>query len=118
MPLTRPLLWLAFFKQRTAYEIYQCGWSSGVCSSDLVHRDRLARERGEIGLESPGQQPRVRGYSVAFVDDQDVAGHQVASRYRLSSFVTDHRRVRRKVSGQRFDRTLRLLFLQEGEARV
>src|ERR1044072_4353969 len=24
-----------FFKQRTAYEIYQCDWSSDVCSSDL-----------------------------------------------------------------------------------
>ena len=26
-----------FFKQKTAYEIYQCDWSSDVCSSDLVH---------------------------------------------------------------------------------
>ena len=29
-----------FFKQKTAYEIYQCDWSSDVCSSDL-----------EIGVE-------------------------------------------------------------------
>ena len=29
--------WLFFFfKQKTAYEIYQCDWSSDVCSSDLV----------------------------------------------------------------------------------
>ena len=26
---------LFFFKQKTAYEIYQCDWSSDVCSSDL-----------------------------------------------------------------------------------
>ena len=26
-----------FFKQKTAYEIYQCDWSSDVCSSDLIH---------------------------------------------------------------------------------
>ena len=26
-----------FFKQKTAYEIYQCDWSSDVCSSDLAH---------------------------------------------------------------------------------
>ena len=26
-----------FFKQKTAYEIYQCDWSSDVCSSDLVY---------------------------------------------------------------------------------
>ena len=25
-----------FFKQKTAYEIYQCDWSSDVCSSDLI----------------------------------------------------------------------------------
>ena len=24
-----------FFKQKTAYEVYQCDWSSDVCSSDL-----------------------------------------------------------------------------------
>ena len=28
---------LFFFKQKTAYEIYQCDWSSDVCSSDLAH---------------------------------------------------------------------------------
>ena len=27
-----------FFKQKTAYEIYQCDWSSDVCSSDLRSR--------------------------------------------------------------------------------
>ena len=27
-----------FFKQKTAYEIYQCDWSSDVCSSDLAVR--------------------------------------------------------------------------------
>ena len=25
-----------FFKQKTAYEVYQCDWSSDVCSSDLL----------------------------------------------------------------------------------
>ena len=30
-----------FFKQKTAYEIKECDWSSDVCSSDLsyVHTD-------------------------------------------------------------------------------
>ena len=27
---------ICFFKQKTAYEIYQCDWSSDVCSSDLT----------------------------------------------------------------------------------
>ena len=26
-----------FFKQKTAYEILTCDWSSDVCSSDLKH---------------------------------------------------------------------------------
>ena len=29
------MVFLFFFKQKTAYEIYQCDWSSDVCSSDL-----------------------------------------------------------------------------------
>ena len=31
-----------FFKQKTAYEIYQCDWSSDVCSSDLGYSNALA----------------------------------------------------------------------------
>ena len=27
--------WFFFFKQKTAYEIKECDWSSDVCSSDL-----------------------------------------------------------------------------------
>ena len=30
------LFFFFFFKQKTAYEIYQCDWSSDVCSSDLL----------------------------------------------------------------------------------
>src|ERR1044072_747183 len=33
---------LFFFKQKTAYEIYQCDWSSDVCSSDLFVAWQLA----------------------------------------------------------------------------
>ena len=31
-----------FFKQKTAYEIYQCDWSSDVCSSDLKRWIRVS----------------------------------------------------------------------------
>ena len=41
------MCYLFFLKQKTAYEIYQCDWSSDVCSSDLVGRDAtLAELRG------------------------------------------------------------------------
>ena len=32
-----------FFKQKTAYEIYQCDWSSDVCSSDLRGGGRVGK---------------------------------------------------------------------------
>ena len=34
-----------FFKQKTAYEIYQCDWSSDVCSSDLLEKRRNLWEK-------------------------------------------------------------------------
>jgi len=34
-----------FFKQKTAYEILGCDWSSDVCSSDLAGVHRLRRSR-------------------------------------------------------------------------
>ena len=30
-----------FFKQKTAYEIKECDWSSDVCSSDLVKMGKI-----------------------------------------------------------------------------
>ena len=38
-----------FFKQKTAYEILTCDWSSDVCSSDLIKSGALPqREMGSI----------------------------------------------------------------------
>ena len=39
-----------FFKQKTAYEIYQCDWSSDVCSSDLIDRLGFHTRPGFLGL--------------------------------------------------------------------
>ena len=35
-----------FFKQKTAYEIVDCDWSSDVCSSDLGEDDERDEEAG------------------------------------------------------------------------
>ena len=35
-----------FFKQKTAYEILTCDWSSDVCSSDLATRFGQYKKRG------------------------------------------------------------------------
>ena len=62
-----------FFKQKTAYEIYQCDWSSDVCSSDLAYfvpswklrraLRRAARQGADVRLLLPGPEtdhPAVR----------------------------------------------------------
>src|SRR5210317_1363059 len=36
-----------FFKQKTAYEISECDWSSDVCSSDLSHKQKTTYEISE-----------------------------------------------------------------------
>ena len=41
-----------FFKQKTAYEIYQCDWSSDVCSSDLPD---IRKELIDLGLDRSKQ---------------------------------------------------------------
>ena len=38
-----------FFKQKTAYEIYQCDWSSDVCSSDLIASPPVVKIENTIG---------------------------------------------------------------------
>ena len=38
----------AFFKQKTAYEIVDCDWSSDVCSSDLLTIHFQTRARGVL----------------------------------------------------------------------
>ena len=35
------ILFFFFFKQKTAYEIKECDWSSDVCSSDLYVKDDI-----------------------------------------------------------------------------
>ena len=40
---------ITFFKQKTAYEIYRCDWSSDVCSSDLAKYDLIILETSGIG---------------------------------------------------------------------
>ncbi len=54
-----------FFKQKTAYEIYQCDWSSDVCSSDLAYQfldgsaypAHMARVRGAAPKTPERQEP-------------------------------------------------------------
>src|SRR3546814_2005323 len=49
-----------FFKQKTAYEMRMCDWSSAVCSSDLASpRDNNEIIELEPGAPSGGDSPRI-----------------------------------------------------------
>ena len=50
-----------FFKQKTAYEIYQCDWSSDVCSSDLTGAGRVHA----LSDEPDGEGPVARAFHLA-----------------------------------------------------
>ena len=43
-----------FFKQKTAYEIKECDWSSDVCSSDLSKSDHIIELVNGAKLDSEG----------------------------------------------------------------
>src|SRR5213593_3842958 len=52
--------YIFFFKQKTAYEMVSCDWSSDVCSSDLAERERhadRARRAVRIGAAAPAARP-------------------------------------------------------------
>src|SRR6188508_2173154 len=55
-----------FFKQKTAYEMAQCDWSSDVCSSDVVLGDALGKARAAVAedaaltVEGDGRRDRDR----------------------------------------------------------
>src|SRR5213596_698564 len=76
-------IYLFFFKQKTAYEIRPCDWSSDVCSSDLA-RTRAgrravggARDARQLDVAEPGR----RG-SLEIVPVHVVVALQLRVRYR------------------------------------
>ena len=60
-----------FFKQKTAYEMFSCDWSSDVCSSDLFTDELyLDREPPEM-LELADDLSRALGHYLKNGDDKD-----------------------------------------------
>src|SRR3546814_3858868 len=55
-----------FFKQKTAYEMRISDWSSDVCSSDLLERERTASEQAgarKAMVGSGDRSERIRTYN-------------------------------------------------------
>jgi len=46
-----------FFKQKTAYEISVCDWSSDVCSSDLVEPGMVRVQQWRPSTEQEAKSP-------------------------------------------------------------
>src|ERR1044072_9929882 len=47
------------FKRKTAYEIYQCDWSSDVCSSDLGSDSRGVAKLSRRFFSAPQMSPKL-----------------------------------------------------------
>ena len=73
-----------FFKQKTAYEIYQCDWSSDVCSSDLPAGGRVEGTCIEAAPDLAGR-VAVRGVTPGI-------GRLILDRTGWSAFVRVSRR--------------------------
>jgi hypothetical protein len=78
-------------------------------------RHGLAGQRRRVDLQASCDQSRVGRDPVALVEEDDVAGHELAGIYELAPFVAeDGDRVRQKCR-QCLDRPLGLVLLQERE---
>ena len=67
------LVFFFFFKQKTAYEIYQCDWSSDVCSSDLMARNAGTLAIGVAWGYHPASELRDAGADDVIVDFDELA---------------------------------------------
>src|SRR5213080_1975865 len=83
-----------FFKQKTAYEIPLCDWSSDVCSSDLVpgplqRRRRRHREfqREAAGADIAPELLAEQGFDIGLVVDDENINAQFRLRYQVFAAI-------------------------------
>src|ERR1051326_8778361 len=64
-----------FFKQKTAYEIKECDWSSDVCSSDLMERIEQGQPFTVLVdyAHTPGAFEKLMGIARPLTDGQLIA---------------------------------------------
>ena len=82
------------------------------------HRHRLAGERGHVHLKGAGHQAGVRADAFAFLDQQDIAGHQQPRLDFLAGAVAQHPGMLGQERRQRLHRPFGLHLLREREAGV
>ncbi len=72
-----------FFKQKTAYEIYQCDWSSDVCSSDLPYVNNIPHLGNLIQVLSAdvfARYCKMRGFDTLYICGTDEYGTATETR--------------------------------------
>src|SRR3546814_1080575 len=72
------MLWLFFFKQKTAYEMRISDWSSDVCSSDLLEVRWPAHRLGTGGAQHPFADRRDQ--AAVLGERNEAAGRDIAER--------------------------------------
>jgi hypothetical protein len=93
--------------------------ATGVPDHLLLHRERLAGERGLVALEAEGlDEPRVRGNPIAGLEQQQVAGDQFSRAHPSGRAVAHHRDHRREHLPERIERPLGAVLLDEPEQRA
>ena len=77
------IVYIFFFKQKAAYEIRNCDWSSDVCSSDLGEIDEDEEEGGRGGGEgvAEGRVWEVWGGAVGGRSEERRVGKECRSRW-------------------------------------
>ena len=78
-----------FFKQKTAYEIYQCDWSSDVCSSDLlpkgvvrVYKKDQSGNAQFIGEDRIDHTPKNETAKLKLGNAFDITAHKKQTKFR------------------------------------
>jgi hypothetical protein len=82
------------------------------------NRLRLPRQRGQVDVDGPVDQPRVGRDLLSLLDEENVARNEPGCVHELPLAVSQDRRLLRQVGAQRLDGALGLALLGEGEDRV
>ena len=81
-----------FFKQKTAYEIKECDWSSDVCSSDLLPQAHGTDADYAGGRQPTSAYPETRPTAAIPIPGSPIVGSPIPGSFRAGSGSVGHYR--------------------------